>query len=212
MFRNREDAAHQLAQRLKGRQFYDPLVLAIPRGGVVTGAMLARELRAELDVVLSRKLRAPVRSDPAIGAVSEGGHVYLNPQGKAVSGLAEEYLAEEIGRQRAVLARQEKLIRGVRPAASVADRSVVVADDGILTGATMIAALQFIETKNPLEVIVAVPVASAHRLREVRRWCNDVVWLVTPDIFRAIDEFYEGFPPVKTRQVVDLLGDFAPVS
>src|SRR5271167_486408 len=92
MFRNREDAARQLAEKLKGRELYDPLVLAIPRGGVVTGAVLARELGADLDVVLSRKLRAPGQPELAIGAVSEDGQVYLNHHAQQFLDRLEEYL------------------------------------------------------------------------------------------------------------------------
>src|SRR6516164_6053923 len=99
MFRNREDAALQLAGRLKGRPFCDPLVVAIPRGGLVIVAVLARELGADLDVVLSCKLRAPGRPGLTVGAISETGHVYLDPRAKTVPGLTKEYLAEECRRR-----------------------------------------------------------------------------------------------------------------
>ena len=91
MFRDREDAARQLAQKLKDRNLRDPLVLAIPRGGVLTGAVLAKELEAELDIVLSRKLRAPLQAELAVGAISEDGHVHLNPHAREISGLTAEY-------------------------------------------------------------------------------------------------------------------------
>ena len=108
------------------------------------------------------------------------------------------------------MAERKKLFRSVRPPAPVADRSVLVTDDGILTGSTMIAALQFVKTQDPYELIVAVPVAPPDRLEELRRWCDDEVWLIDPDMFRAIDEFYEGFPPVREEQVLALLREFAP--
>src|SRR5579862_4543749 len=95
MFRNREDAAHQLALEFQGRKLSDPLVLAIPRGGVVTGAVLAQELGADLDVVLSRKLRAPLQPELAIGAIAEDGCVYLNRYAKDMPGLTDNYLAKE---------------------------------------------------------------------------------------------------------------------
>jgi predicted phosphoribosyltransferase len=210
MFVNREDAAHQLAQRLKGRQLHDPLVLAIPRGGVVTGAELARELGAELDVVLSRKLWAPRQPELAIGAVAEDGRVYLNNYAQEVRDLSEDYLTEERNHQLAEIARRRQLVRRVRPQAPVADRSVIVTDDGIATGSTMIAALQVVKAQRPREVIVAVPVASPDRLTEVRRWCDDVVCLLAPESFWAIGQFYEDFTQVEDRQVVALLREFAP--
>ena len=209
MFRNREDAARQLAERLKGRELHDPLVLAIPRGGVVTGAVLARELGAELDVVLSRKLRAPGQPELAVGAVSEDGQVYLNHHAREFLDLMEEYLAAERHHQLAEIARRKKLFRSVRPQAPVADRSVIVTDDGIATGSTMIAALQAVKAQNAREVIVAVPVASPDRLAEVRRWCDDVVCLLAPKEFWAIGQFYEDFTQVEDEEVIQLLREFA---
>jgi hypothetical protein len=210
MFRDREDAAVQLARRLKDREFRNPLVLAIPRGGVVTGAVLARELGAELDVVLSRKLRAPMQPELAIGAISEDGQVYLNHQAREALGPMEEYLAEERQYQLSEIERRKKLVRGVRPQASIEGRSVIVTDDGIATGSTMIAALQAVYAKDPYEVIVAVPVASPDRLSEVRQWCDDAVCLLAPRQFWAISQFYEDFSPVEDEQVVELLREFAP--
>jgi putative phosphoribosyl transferase len=210
MFRDREDAAHKLAEKLKGRQFHDPLVLAIPRGGVVTGAVLARELGADLDVVLSRKLRAPGQPELAIGAISEDGRVYLNHHAQAFLDLLEDYLAEERRYQLAEIARRKTLFRAVRPQAPVAGRSVIVTDDGIATGSTMIAALQSVKTQKPREVIVAVPVASPDRLEEVRRWCDDVVCLLRPEEFWAIGQFYEDFTQVEDEQALQLLRPFAP--
>ena len=115
MFRDREDAAHLLVQRLKGHPFHDPVVLAIPRGGVVTGAVLARELGAELDVVLSRKLRAPFQPELAIGAVAEDGQVYLEPRVREALELTDEYLSEEQRYQLGEIERRKKLFRKVRP-------------------------------------------------------------------------------------------------
>jgi predicted phosphoribosyltransferase len=205
MFRDREDAARQLAEKLKSRELHDPVVLAIPRGGVVTGAVLAQELGAELDVVLSRKLRAPGQPELAIGAVSEEGRVYFNHHAREFLEAMEDYLAEERRHQLGEIARRKKLFRAVRAQAPVADRSVIVTDDGIATGSTMIAALQGVKPQNPLEVIVAVPVASPDRLAEVRRWCDDVVCLLCPEEFWAIGQFYEDFRQVEDKQVLDLL-------
>lgn len=210
MFRNREDAARRLAENLKGRELFDPVILAIPRGGVVTGAVLARELGADLDVVLSRKLRAPGQPELAIGAISEDGRVYLNPHSEAFLDLLGEYLVEERRHQLNEISRRKKLFRGVRQQASLKGRSVIVTDDGIATGSTMIAALQAIKVQKPHEVIVAVPVASPDRLAEVRRWCDDVVCLLAPEHFWAIGQFYEDFTQVEDEEVVQLLREFAP--
>lgn len=209
MFRNREDAARQLAVKLKGRALHDPLVLAVPRGGVVTGSVLARELGAELDVVLSRKLRAPMQPELAVGAVSEDGKVYLNPYAQEMLELPESYLVEERRRQLSEIARRQKLFRAVRPQARIADRSIIVTDDGIATGSTMIAALQIVKTQGPRELIVAVPVGSPDRLEQVRQWCDDLVCLLHPEAFWAIGQFYEDFTQVEDEEVVELLRPFA---
>lgn len=205
IFRDREDAARQLAQRLRGRKFHQPLVLAIPRGGVPTGAVLARELGAELDVVLSRKLRAPAQPELAVGAVGEDGSVYINRQAEEILGPMKGYLEDERRHQWAEIARRKQLFRAARPQAAVAGRSVIVTDDGIATGSTMIAALQSIRTREPRELIVAVPVASPDRLAEVRKWCDDVICLHSPEEFWAIGQFYEDFSQVEDEQVVELL-------
>lgn len=210
MFRDREEAACQLAQRLKGRELCNPVVLAIPRGGVLTGAVLARELGADLDVVLSRKLRAPGQPELAIGAVSEDGYIYLNDCARQIPGLTVEYLTRERHHQLAEIARRKKLFRTVRPPAPLAGRSVIVTDDGIATGSTMIAALQVVIEQDSREVIVAVPVASPDRLAEVRRSCDEMVCLLTPEGFSAVGQFYADFRQVEDEEVVELLRGFAP--
>jgi putative phosphoribosyl transferase len=205
MFRNREDAALQLADKLKDRNLLRPVVLAIPRGGVVIGAILARELQAELDVVLSRKLGAPQQPELAIGAISEDGRVYFNSYAQEFAEENRDYVLEESRRQLAEIERRKKLFRDVRPAASLAGRSVIITDDGIATGSTMIAALQAAKLQNPHELIVAVPVVSPDRLPEIRQWCDEVIYLLAPEDFWAIGQFYEDFSQLDDEEVVALL-------
>lgn len=212
MFRNREDAARQLAKRFLGRTLHDPLVLAIPRGGVVTGAVLAQELGAELDVVLSRKLRAPHQPEFALGAISEDGQMYLNAHVHEFVDPEDDYMKEERCFQLSEIARRKRLFRAVRPAAAIADRSVIVTDDGIATGSTMIAALQGLKAQKPREVIVAVPVGSPDRLEEVRGWCDEVVCLLRPETFWAIGQFYADFRQVEDEEAVELLRASVPSS
>lgn len=212
MFANREDAAMQLASQLKDRDWVDPLVLAIPRGGVVTGAVLARELGADLDVILSRKLRAPGQPELAIGAVSEHGEIHLNHNGRELPGLSDDYLSSEREYQLAEISRRQKLFRSVKPAAPITGRSVIVTDDGIATGSTMIAALLSVRDQNPHESIVAVPVAPPDRLVEIRRYCDEVVCLQAPAFFWAVGQFYHDFRAVEDEEAVELLREFAHAS
>lgn len=205
MFHDREQAAHLLARRFEGRELRDPLVLAIPRGGVATGAVLARDLGAELDVVLSRKLRAPDQPELAFGAVGEDGRVYLNPSLRESLNLDDDYIARETAYQLSEIARRKALFRAVRPRATIEGRSVIVTDDGIATGATMIAALDAARASRPFELIVAVPVASPDRLRQIRQHCDEMVCLLAPRSFWAIGQFYEDFTQVEDEEAVELL-------
>ena len=212
MFRDREDAAYQLAAKLKGRELHDPLVLAIPRGGVVTGVVLARELGAELDVVLSRKLRAPNQPELAIGAITEDGQLYLQPGADECLEERDDYLTAERRHQLAEIARRRKLFRAVRPQAEIGGRTVIVTDDGIATGATMLVALQLLRDRHPRELIVAVPVCSPDRIDEIRRHCDSLVCLSSPEEFFAVGQFYKDFRQVTDEEVRELLRQFAPES
>src|SRR5260370_28067915 len=155
-------------------------MLAIPRGGVITGAILGQDLSAALDVVLSRNLHAPEQPELAIGAVCEDGRVYFNHDAEEFPDLTEDYVMEEARHQLAEIERRKKSIRGIRPQAPVMGRSVIVTDDGIATGSTMIAALQSVKSQKPREIIVAVPVVSPERVEEIRHWCDDLVYLLAP--------------------------------
>lgn len=209
MFRDRQDAAVRLARVLAGRPLRDPIVLAIPRGGIVLGAVLARRLNAALDVVLARKLRAPFQPELALGAVGEDGSVYLDPRTAEWLGEDEvqRHLEQEVRFQKQEIARRKELFRGGRPSGDLAGRSVIVTDDGIATGSTMIAALQALAggQKKPHEVIVAVPVAPPDRLAEIRPLCDDVVCLLTPEDFFGVGQFYEDFTQVEDEEVVQIL-------
>ena len=162
---------------------------------MVTGAVLDRELGAELDVVLARKLRAPGRPEVAVGAVAEDGRVYLNDFGQRCRETMRGYLARERRLQLAEVRRRRQLLCAARPPAPAEGRSVIVTDDGIATGATMIAALQAVKARRPCEVIVAVPVAPPDSLKEVRRWCDEVVCLLAPE------ELVVAAPRVRVRGV-----------
>lgn len=205
MFRNREDAGRKLAAKVKVLPLRDPLVLGIPRGGLVVAAVLAEELDAEVDVVLARKLRAPSQPELALGALSETGDVHLNERICQVLDLDDEYLQEEIRTQKREIARRLKLFRRVRSRASVAGRSVILTDDGIATGSTMIAALNVLRKQQPREIIVAVPVAAADRLSEIRPLCDKLICLEQPEYFLAIGQFYRDFTQLSDTDVLGLL-------
>lgn len=205
MFEDREDAALRLAARLAPLPLTNPIVLGIPRGGVVTGAIVAKKLGAELDVVLARKLRAPWQPELAIGAIGENGEIYLTDFASAVPGTSAGYLEKEREHQAAEIERRKKLFRAVRPPAAVTGRSVIVTDDGIATGSTMLAALHVLKARNPLEIIVAVPVAPPETVALVARQCDRVECLIEPAHMGAIGAFYRNFTQVEDEEVVRLL-------
>jgi putative phosphoribosyl transferase len=208
LFDDREDAGWLLAERLKQIQLMDPLVLAIPRGGIEVAAPLARSLGAELDVVLSRKIRAPGQPELALGAVSETGDLYLNHRATAVTEAGSDYIERERRFQLEEIERRSKLFRAVRPQAPVEGRSVIITDDGIATGSTMIAALRTVRAGKPAEITVAVPVGSSARLASIRDLCDRVVCLHEPETFLAIGQFYHNFDQVPDDRVLELLREY----
>lgn len=205
MFRDRQDAAARLAKALLDRSLRDPVVLAIPRGGIAIGAGLAERIGAELDVTLSRKLRAPAQPELAIGAVSETGQVFLNEAVVRATGASPTYVEHEKQFQLQELARRQKLFREIRPPAVLKGRSVIVTDDGIATGSTMLAALQAIQAQQPHEVIVAIPVAPPDRLIPLKPWCQEIVCLMTPSNFRSVGQHYLDFGQLDDGIVSELL-------
>jgi len=204
-FADRRDAGERLLGRLRHETLVDPLVLAIPRGGVAVGAVIARGLGCELDVVLSRKLRAPHQPELAVGAITETGVVHMTRELGTWAGVSEAYLEAERNRQLAEIDRRRTMFRAIRPQASVAGRSVIIVDDGIATGSTMIAAIHTLRAAGAGEIFVAVPVAPPERLDEIRSLCDKLVCLQAPLEFMAVGQFYERFDEVTDEQVCDFL-------
>ena len=205
MFRDRKDAATQLAAQFNDKSLHEPIVLAIPRGGVAVGAKLAERLSAELDVVLSRKLRAPHQPELAVGAIAEDGHTFVSDSIAQATHATAEYLAAEKEYQLAEIERRKTLFRKVRLAAVLRGRTVIVTDDGIATGATMLAALQSIRAQVPREIILAVPVAAPGRLKPLAKWCDQIICLAQPSDFNSVGQFYTDFTQLEDEDVVELL-------
>lgn len=206
MFEDRIDAARQLAAALAAYRGHHPLVLAVPRGGVPIAALVARELEGDLDLVLVRKLHAPGAPEFAIGAIDEAGWVYLAPHASAV-GATSSYVDEQKQAQAQELRRRRQLYTPGRPPADASGRVVIVVDDGLATGATMMAALHAVRQRGPLRVVCAVPVASEESIKLVRQHADDVVCLDVPRRFAAVGQFYRSFPQLEDAEVVQLLRD-----
>jgi predicted phosphoribosyltransferase len=204
IFESRLDAARRLAQALGAYKGRNPLVLAIPRGAVAMGAEIARLLEGELDVVLVKKLHAPGSPEFAVGAIDESGWTYV--AGYAASAGADQaYLAREKDAELALLRRRRAQYTPARAPADPAGRVAIVVDDGIATGASMIAALHAVRAKKPARLVCAVPVAPAESLEQIRPYADELVCLETPEGFMAVGQFYRHFEQVEDDEVVALL-------
>jgi len=203
-FASRLDAARRLAKALRIYRGRNPLVLAIPRGAVEMGTALAHELEGEIDVVLVKKLRAPGSPELAVGAVDETGWTYVAPHA-AMAGADAAYLAKEKAAQLELLRKRRAQYTPARAPADPSGRIAIVVDDGIATGASMIAALHSIRARRPERLVCAVPVAAPESLEQVRPHADEVVCLEAPEDFRAVGQFYRDFAQVEDRDVVALL-------
>jgi len=204
MFRDRLDAAEQLASRLSHLKGHDPLILAIPRGAVPMGRLIADALEGDLDVVLVRKIGAPGNPEYAIGAVSEDGSVVLEETAKH---FREQAVERETERQRELLEERRHRYTPVRAPIDPKGRSVVVVDDGSATGATMAAALSTLQSRGAATVIAAMGAAPPDTVRRLEELADEVICLESPRDFRAVGQFFADFGQVEDDEVVKLLGN-----
>lgn len=204
MFKDREDAARQLATRLAAYRGQHPLILAIPRGAVPMGKVLAELLQGDMDVVLVRKLRAPYQPEVAIGSVDESGWSYIAPYAASI-GADQDYIAAEKHEQLQTLRSRRVQYSPIRAPIAPEGRTVIVVDDGLATGATMISALHSLRRHQPAKLVCAVPVSSPDALARIRTMADEVVCLHSPEDFHAVGQFYRHFPQVDDDEVVALL-------
>ena len=204
IFADRIDGGERLAKGLAHLAGSDCVVLAIPRGGVIVGEVIARELGVPLDVVVPRKIGAPGNPELAIGAVAPGIRV-LDPRMVGALGVTDRYLEREIAEQEAEIERRQRAYRGGRPPQPVEDRVAIVVDDGVATGSTAVAALRWARARAAERVVLAVPVAPPQSLERLRAEADEVVVLETPQPFLAVGEWYRDFDQTTDEQVVSAL-------
>ncbi len=206
LFRDRKEAGRQLAERLAFlKDKPELIVLGIPRGGVVVAAEVAGALNAPLDVFIAHKIGAPFNPELAIGALTSTGDVVLDEDIVACLQLARADILREIEYQREEIARRLELFRRGCPPLELSGRVVVVVDDGIATGATMLASLRALRKQEPAKVVLAVPVAPPETMERLRKECDQAVAVDTPEPFWSVGRFYSHFGQTDDEEVIHLL-------
>jgi putative phosphoribosyl transferase len=206
LFQDRREAGKALAARLasfKGRP--NLIVLGIPRGGVVVGHEIAQALGAPLDVYITRKIGAPHNPELAIGAVASDGTLLIDHQLVRRLGVSQDYVDEESERQRQEIGRRLAEYRGEGPGPELADKVVILADDGVATGATTLVTIQAIKSQQPTELILAVPVGPRDSIESLRQEVDQLVCLHAPEVFWAVGAFYNVFDQTTDDEVKALL-------
>jgi putative phosphoribosyl transferase len=204
-FRDREDAGRRLAQRLEQYRDEDPIILALPRGGVPVAYEISRALRAPLDIFIARKLGAPGRRELGIGAVAQGGVRVLNERAVEALEIPEEYIERTAKEETEEIERRLGLLRRDRPQPEVGKRTAILVDDGLATGVTARAAIAALRRRDPRCLVLAVPVCAQHSTELLRPEVDELVCLETPSDLVAISFWYEDFYQVPDEEVIELL-------
>jgi len=209
VFQNRVEAGKQLATKLQNYKGIESLlVLSIPRGGVVVGRELAKALGCPLDVIITKKIPAPGSPELAIGAVgptSWRGEPVIDEELAAKVGTDESYMKYQIANIKNEIRRRERTFRGDKPPLNLKDKIVILTDDGIATGATMVAAVEIVRQQEPKKIIVAVPVIARDSLEKIAAFADEVVYLEAPELFFAVGQFYREFGQVSDETVIKIL-------
>jgi putative phosphoribosyl transferase len=201
-FHDRDDAGRRLAARVRELGLDDPVVLALPRGGVPVAAQVARAIDAPLDVILVRKLGVPAQPELAMGALGEEGVRVLDRDLVARAHVRDDQLADVEHREREELSRRARTYRGHRDPLPIAGRTVVIVDDGLATGASARAAIEVARARGAGRVVLAVPVAPPETVVALRSAADDVVSLETPAAMAAIGQWYDDFSQTSDAEVV----------
>jgi putative phosphoribosyl transferase len=200
MFRDRDEAGRRLGELVRGRVERPAVVLGVPRGGVIVAVPVAEALQAPLDVVVPRKLGAPGNQELGIGAVAPG-VVVLNDDLVRRLGVSEAYIEREAAQQQREVERRTSAFRGDRPPPEIAGRTVVIVDDGVATGGTVLASIAWARAQGPARVVLAVPVLPSSLLPKLGSVADDVLSLAAPRLFGSVGEWYDRFPQVTDEEV-----------
>lgn len=204
-FQDRTEAGRLLAAELSAYRDKNPVILGIPRGGIIVAREIAHALSGELDIVLAHKLGTPGEPELAMGSIAEDGKLFLNENVTEMMGISAEIIEAERKRQLAAIKHRAEVIRRVRPKIPLKGRLVIVTDDGVATGATTQAALWAVRMEQPLRLITAIPVGPEDTIRRLSDLSDEMVCLWTPPMFAAVGQFYERFYPVEDEDMLRIL-------
>tara|TARA_R110000868_G_scaffold36900_3_gene130487 strand:- start:2887 stop:3510 length:624 start_codon:yes stop_codon:yes gene_type:complete len=205
MFKDRLDAALMLKDKLKKYSHSNAIVLAVPRGGVPIGYIIAKKLALPLDIVLSKKIGHPNNNEYAIGAIALDSMI-IDDQ----TGVSDSYIHNETIRLRELLEEKYKLYRGNNKPLDINGKNVILVDDGIATGNTLLASITMLRKKKPSKIIVAVPVLPYETIPLFKQNADELVYILAPHNFRAVGEFYQEFNQVEDEEVIQMLQVTAP--
>lgn len=205
MFLSRKEAGRVLGKRLAEQKLVTPFVLGIPRGGVVVACKVAALLHCPLDSIVTKKIKAPHDEELAIGAVDRDGTIILNEMQTRLPDIPQAYLDRAAQAAQTEMICRENIIRGNRPMPNLEGKTVVLVDDGIATGATMLAAVGWVRKRNPAKIVLAVPVALADSLDRLRSKVDESVVLMIPSNFYAVGQSYVDFRQVSDEEVKRIL-------
>lgn len=203
MFENRIDGAVKLARELKKEKWENPIVVALPRGGVPMGDVIAQALDVELEIVVPRKIGARGHEEYAIGALVEDGEVIWNEKERAAAD--ENWVKEAVEKERQEAKRRREVYGLGKPKKSFTDRDVILVDDGIATGHTMRAAISSIKSEKPKSITVAVPVAPPDIVKDISKIVDKIICLEQPMLFMAVGAHYQDFPQTTDEEVVEIM-------
>lgn len=206
LFYDRQDAGQKLAEKLvKYKNLDRVVVLGLPRGGVIVAAAVAQHLNVPLDIMVARKISAPRNPEFAIGAITVDGAGVFDDRLIASLGIPPTYINKTILQEQREAHRRLQVYRGDRPALDLQQKIVVLVDDGIATGATMQAAINFVKKQQPQKIIVAVPVAAPDTCAKLKKNIDELITLATPRAFAAVGQFYKKFDQTTDDEVVKIM-------
>jgi predicted phosphoribosyltransferase len=197
MFKDRLEAGHLLADKLKNYKSCDGVVLAVPRGGIPVASVIAKELFLPIEVILTKKIGHPNNKEYAIGAVSLTDYFVVPHQN-----ISEKYIEQEVEKIRERLHEMKKLFVGHKPITNIKNKIIILVDDGVATGNTLLGTVRVLKKNNPKKIIIAVPVASESAVKKLSAEVDEIVTNLIPNEFYGVGSFYENFEQLEDEEVL----------